>query len=66
MPRRPSRSQAEDAVRTLIRWAGDDPDREGLADTPPVSCAPMSSGSKAMASSPAETLGRHLPGHGRL
>ncbi len=26
--------QAEDAVRTLLRWAGDDPDREGLADTP--------------------------------
>ncbi|GGI91992.1 GTP cyclohydrolase 1 [Polymorphobacter multimanifer] len=25
---------AEDAVRTLIRWAGDDPDREGLHDTP--------------------------------
>ena len=23
-----------DAVRTLIRWAGDDPDREGLLDTP--------------------------------
>ena len=23
-----------EAVRTLIRWAGDDPDREGLADTP--------------------------------
>jgi GTP cyclohydrolase I len=31
---RPSREQAEDAVRTLIRWAGDDPDREGLRDTP--------------------------------
>jgi len=31
---RPSRSEAEDAVRTLIRWVGDDPDREGLADTP--------------------------------
>ena len=31
---RPSRSQAEDAVRTLIRWAGDDPDREGLLGTP--------------------------------
>jgi GTP cyclohydrolase I len=31
---RPSRSQAEDAVRTLIRWAGDDPDREGLGGTP--------------------------------
>ena len=23
-----------DAVRTLLRWAGDDPDREGLLDTP--------------------------------
>lgn len=31
---RPSRAEAEDAVRTLIRWAGDDPKREGLLDTP--------------------------------
>ena len=31
---RPSREAAEDAVRTLIRWAGDDPAREGLRDTP--------------------------------
>jgi GTP cyclohydrolase I len=31
---RPSRNEAEDAVRTLIRWAGDDPEREGLLDTP--------------------------------
>jgi GTP cyclohydrolase IA len=31
---RPTRSDAEGAVRTLIRWAGDDPDREGLAGTP--------------------------------
>ncbi len=31
---RPSRADAEDAVRTLIRWAGDDPDREGLVGTP--------------------------------
>ena len=31
---RPSLLQAEDAVRTLIRWAGDDPAREGLLDTP--------------------------------
>jgi GTP cyclohydrolase I len=31
---RPSRLQAEAAVRTLIRWAGDDPDRQGLLDTP--------------------------------
>lgn len=31
---RPSREEVEDAVRTLIRWAGDDPDREGLRGTP--------------------------------
>jgi GTP cyclohydrolase I len=31
---KPSRSEAEAAVRTLIRWAGDDPDREGLVATP--------------------------------
>jgi GTP cyclohydrolase IA len=31
---RPSREEAEAAVRTLIRWAGDDPQREGLRDTP--------------------------------
>jgi GTP cyclohydrolase IA len=31
---RPSRAEAEDAVRTLIRWAGDNPDREGLTGTP--------------------------------
>lgn len=31
---RPSRAEAEEAVRTLIRWAGDDPAREGLAGTP--------------------------------
>ena len=31
---RPSRAEAEAAVRTLIRWAGDDPSREGLAATP--------------------------------
>ena len=30
----PSRAAAEEAVRTLIRWAGDDPDREGLVGTP--------------------------------
>jgi GTP cyclohydrolase I len=29
-----SRAEAEAAVRTLIRWAGDDPDREGLLETP--------------------------------
>ena len=32
--KRPRREDAEEAVRTLIRWAGDDPAREGLAGTP--------------------------------
>lgn len=33
-PPRPGRKEAEEAVRTLIRWAGDDPAREGLTETP--------------------------------
>ncbi len=33
-PARPSREEAMKAVRTLIEWAGDNPDREGLLDTP--------------------------------
>ena len=33
-PGRPSRAEAEQAVQTLILWAGDDPLREGLMDTP--------------------------------
>ena len=31
---RPNRAEAEAAVRTLLLWAGDDPDREGLVDAP--------------------------------
>ncbi len=31
---RPSRAEAEQAVRTLLAWTGDDPEREGLLDTP--------------------------------
>ena len=31
---KPTRQQAEAAVHTLLRWAGDDPEREGLRDTP--------------------------------
>jgi GTP cyclohydrolase IA len=31
---RPSRAEAQEAIRTLLRWAGDDPAREGLIDTP--------------------------------
>ena len=31
---KPSRDEAEEAVRTLIKWTGDNPDREGLIETP--------------------------------
>lgn len=31
---RPTREEAEEAIRTLLRWSGDDPTREGLLDTP--------------------------------
>lgn len=34
IPTETTRSEAEAAVRTLLRWAGDDPDREGLLGTP--------------------------------
>ncbi len=33
-PKKPTRKAAEDAVRTLLLWAGEDPNREGLVDTP--------------------------------
>lgn len=33
-PRRPTREEAEEAVRVLLRWAGDNPSREGLRGTP--------------------------------
>jgi GTP cyclohydrolase IA len=31
---KPTRAEAEAAIRTMLRWTGDDPDREGLKDTP--------------------------------
>ncbi|MDE8349369.1 MAG: GTP cyclohydrolase I FolE [Acidocella sp.] len=31
---KPSRAEAEAAIRTMLRWSGEDPDREGLQDTP--------------------------------
>ena len=34
LPDRPTEAQVHEAVRTLIRWAGDDPEREGLVGTP--------------------------------
>ncbi len=34
VPARPTRTEAEAAVRTLLRWAGDNPERDGLIETP--------------------------------
>jgi GTP cyclohydrolase IA len=34
VPTRPTRTEAEAAVRTLLRWAGDNPERDGLIETP--------------------------------
>ncbi len=34
LPNRPSRAEAEAAARVLLQWIGDDPEREGLLDTP--------------------------------
>ncbi len=34
MPKRPTREEAQNAVKILLSWAGDSPEREGLKDTP--------------------------------
>jgi GTP cyclohydrolase IA len=47
-----------DAVRTLIRWAGDDPDREGLADTPARVARAWREYAKGYAEDPAAHLAR--------
>jgi GTP cyclohydrolase I len=57
-PLRPSRAEAEAAVRTLIAWAGDDPDREGLVDTPRRVAAAFESWFRGYALDPAEVLAR--------
>ena len=53
---RPSRAEAEAAVRTLIAWAGDDPDREGLLDTPRRVVAAYESWFRGYALDPSEVL----------
>jgi GTP cyclohydrolase I len=57
-PRRPSREEAEAAVRTLIRWAGDDPMREGLADTPRRVVKAYEQLFEGYGKDPAQSLGR--------
>ena len=55
---RPSRAEAEDAIRTLIRWAGDDPGREGLAETPARVARAFSDWFSGYGQDPAEYLRR--------
>ena len=57
---RPSREQAEAAVRTLIRWAGDSPTREGLRDTPARVVRAYEEWFGGYAKDPARILGRRF------
>ncbi len=56
--KRPSREEAEEAVRTLIAWAGDDPAREGLLDTPKRVVKAYSEFFSGYAEDPADELSR--------
>ena len=57
-PRRPTRQQAEEAVRTLLAWAGDDPARPGLANTPMRVAAAFEERFSGYAADPAAELAR--------
>jgi GTP cyclohydrolase I len=57
-PVRPSRAEAEEAVRTLLAWAGDDPDREGLRDTPKRVAAAFEEYFAGYSADPVEALSR--------
>ncbi|MBP0615009.1 GTP cyclohydrolase I FolE [Jiella mangrovi] len=55
---RPSRAEAEAAVETLLRWIGEDPDREGLKETPKRVVKAYEELFGGYRSEPAEVLGR--------
>src|SRR3546814_5610382 len=61
---RPGRREAEAAVRTLIRWAGDHPSREGLADTPARVVHAYEEWFGGYALDPEQILGRTFEGAG--
>jgi GTP cyclohydrolase I len=58
LPRIRVPDEVKDAVRTLIRWAGDDPDREGLAETPERVARAWAEYSRGYADDPAVHLSR--------
>ena len=55
---RPTQQEAEEAVRVLLRWAGDDPSREGLLDTPKRVVKSYRELFSGYEQSPEEVLGR--------
>jgi GTP cyclohydrolase I len=57
---RPSQAEAEAAVRTLLAWAGDDPDREGLLETPRRVVEAFKEYFKGYGEEPAEVLARRF------
>ena len=66
---RPTRQEAEAAVRTLIRWAGDDPSREGLRETPKRVASAFRELYAGYDEDPAEVLDRvfeEVEGYGEL
>ena len=65
-PARPSREEAEEAVRTLLRWAGDDPAREGLAETPERVARAYEDWFSGYKEDPEDYLQPHLRGSRRL
>ena len=56
--KRPTRQEMEDAVRTLLLWTGDDPEREGLLDTPARVAKAYNELFSGYDQDPAEALGR--------
>ena len=56
--KRPSREEAMEAVRTLIAWAGDDPRREGVIDTPKRVVDAYAEWFEGYAADPAKELSR--------
>jgi GTP cyclohydrolase I len=63
-PPRPTRQQAEDAVRTLLRWGGESPRREGLLDTPARVVRAWEHWLGGYAIDPAHVLGTSFDGAG--
>ena len=63
---RPSQAEVEAAVRTLLRWTGDNPDREGLKDTPERVAKAFLRDVRRLRHVPGRRARPHLRGSGRL